>query len=458
MTIPAGTTIGSVVIEEKVSSGASGDVFVARQPGLERSVTVRRLRRDLLGSSSLVERFRREARLGARVLHPNVLQVFDLFADRGDYYLVTERVEGPTLQAILDGARKLPARIAVRIALEIARGLEEIQRRGIIHTDVRAEQVLISRWGEVKLAGLGCAREVTETDGPDPIEIGPCTAPEIQQGVEPHAEADVYSLAALLCEMLSGRSGSGTLRGAISARPRLGRILRRCLSERPSLRPRLPALRRALERSVGRGEADARIDIAAWMWEVQMLRPCSSESFVRAERETETAPPRPQERTAAPPLAPEPLAQPAQTPQPARKRPLVGSGRILPISLAAATLVVFALSFGFGEGGPEEEELPPVAAPPAASPAPVPAPPPVQELPAARAEPGRVSFVAVPWAEIRIDGQAPFLTPRAQPIELPPGEHEIVFRHPKFGEAQRSLLVRAGERRVVRHVFARIAP
>lgn len=69
-----------------------------------------------------------------------------------------------------------------------------------------------------------------------------------------------------------------------------------------------------------------------------------------------------------------------------------------------------------------------------------------------------MAFVAHPWAEIQIDEQAPFLTPRAAPIELAPGPHQLVFRHPRYGEVRESIVIRPGEQRLVRHVFAGAQP
>ena len=123
MTMPAGSVIGSIVVEEKLSSGATGEHYLGRQPALERTVALHKLPRNLSASPGVIERFQREARLGAQVLHPNLVQVFDLFSHRGDHYLVREHVEGAELSAVLERSGRLPARIVVRIVLELARAL-----------------------------------------------------------------------------------------------------------------------------------------------------------------------------------------------------------------------------------------------------------------------------------------------------------------------------------------------
>ncbi len=423
MTIPSGTAIGSIVVAEKISSGAAGDLYLARQPGLERNVALRKLRRDLLVSPGIMERFRREARLGAQALHPNVVQVFDLFAHRGDHYLVTEHVDGADLRAVLERTGRVPPRIATRIALEMVRGLEELHRRGILHCDLRPENVLLSRWGEVKLTGLATARQLGEAEPPSPPEPTPYTAPELRHDKSIDPQVDVFSLGAVLYELLTGRAPAEGRRLLVGVGPRLTRLIHRCLSQDPSRRPELAAIRRTLERSQARTAADSRITIATWFWDVRMLRTKTPE-----------------------------LPEPEPPPHPARAR--IPRMPRLALPAAAAGLVILALLIRLGGSSDEQaepteiESLPPVSAvrPP------TPKPPPI-----VRGEPAEVAFVVHPWAEIQVDELPPFLTPRAEPVELAPGQHELVFRHPRYGEVRKSLEVKPGERRVVRHMFQRPA-
>jgi serine/threonine protein kinase len=424
MTIPSGTAIGSIVVTEKISSGAAGDLYLARQPGLERSVALRKLRRDLLVSPGIMERFRREARLGAQTLHPNVVQVFDLFAHRGDHYLVTEHVDGADLRAVLERAGRVPPRIATRIALEMVRGLEALHRRGILHCDLRPENVLLSRWGEIKLTGLATARQLGEAEPPSPPEPTPYSAPELRhdKGIDP--QVDVYSLGAVLHELLTGRAPAEGRRLLVGARPRLARLIHRCLSQEPSRRPELAAIRRTLERSLARTAADSRIAIATWFWDVRLLRTKTPE-----------------------------LPEPEPPPQPARARSLRMPRLTLPAA-AAAGLVILALLIRLGGSSDEQAELTEIESlPPVSAVRPSTPEPPL----AVRGEPAEVAFVAHPWAEIQVDELPPFLTPRAEPLELAPGQHELVFRHPRYGEVRKSLEVKPGEQRVVRHMFQRPA-
>src|SRR5262245_31247271 len=175
--IPQGGSIGSLLIEERLASTGSGELLLARQPGLGRRVLVRSLRHECLDNPRLVERFRREGRMAARLIHPNVQQVFDLFAWRGDHYLVLEHVAGESLRALLDASRS-PADVGLQIGLELARGVEALHRAGVVHTDLRAETVRVGQLGEVKICGLAWARSEGESVLGSP-QASASTAPEL---------------------------------------------------------------------------------------------------------------------------------------------------------------------------------------------------------------------------------------------------------------------------------------
>src|SRR5262249_22135672 len=147
--------VGSLLFDERVPSSGPADVLVARQPGLDRRVRVKILRRESLVDAARVAKLRREARMAARACHPNVQQVCDLFAWQGDHYLVLEYVEGESLGAWLERLGAPPREVASCLALELARGLEALHAAGIVHADLRPENPRVGRWGEVKLEGLG---------------------------------------------------------------------------------------------------------------------------------------------------------------------------------------------------------------------------------------------------------------------------------------------------------------
>jgi serine/threonine-protein kinase len=412
-----GLAIGSILIEEKLETSGSGEVWLGRQPALDRRVLVRKLRRDLVGSPrGAVDAFQREARLGAALYHPNVVGVFDCFAVRGDHYLVSEYVDGVDLGRSLATAPTVPRLVALRIALEIARGVVELHVRQIVHADLRPGHVLLSRWGEVKLKGLACARRVGE-DAPGPTPSA-YTAPEVVRGEAILAPADVFALGAILRELLAGR-------GAPMTRPRRRRfgaagLADRCMADDPAKRPSAREVVAGLEAALGAAAAaDGRFAIAVWLWESRIVRPRIDVG-----------------------AAHEAVAADVVEARPRRRRwPILAGATAGAATVAAAAALAWLLPTGTPAPAPVAER----AATPAVS---APAP----------GTPARISFVAHPWAEIRVGDRPPFTTPRAQPLELAPGSYTIVFRHPRFGEEKRTLTFAAGERSTVRHVFAPAEP
>jgi hypothetical protein len=382
------------VIEEKITSTASGEVLLARQPGLGRRVLVRTLRRDCLGTPGLVERFRREARMAARVSHPNVQQAFDLFAWHGDHYLVLEHVEGESLRTWLERLGAPPLQVGRTIALELARAVEALHAAGLVHADLRAENVRIGRWGEVKLGSLEWARGANEVGVAAPAP-SLCTAPEIEAGSPPDPRSDVFALATASAELLGARG--------------LTRELRRARHSDPAKRPDAAALRARLERDLGAiAPAAARAQIAAWLLQ-------------RSDEKTQPAP----------------LRQ--------RRTWFSSAARGAALAGVAAGLVAALL---LSRGAVQRDAPAPDATPAQVE-------PPSVDAGSAAPEPALLRFAVFPWGEVRIDGGEAFLTPRAAPVELSPGVHRIEIAHPTLGRALREVDLAAGEKQTLRHVFDR---
>jgi serine/threonine-protein kinase len=425
MTQPRGTPLGSLIIDEQVSTSAGVELYLGRQPALDRWVSVRKLPADQLTDSGAVERFLRGARLGARVIHPNLLQVFDCFALRGEYYAILEQVEGIDLATLRDGPVPIPRRVALSIGLEIARGLAALHARRIAHCALAPERVQISRWGEVKLLDLGDARDLDDESPPGPVAAGPYSAPEVSAGVALDPCADLYSLGAMLHELLQGaRPGSGG-RSLWGLDPRLALFLRRCLSPSPERRPEARGAIRRLRSLLRSGASDeCRAEIAAWLWESRLHREGGDaagdiEPSRRALR-----------RSLLDPLGS--LAGRLNTRSLARAR--------IPLAIGAGIATGVLLFNVAGDRGdtPDERPMPPVSA--------------------AGGDAASVSFAVYPWAEISIETGPTFLTPRAAPVELAPGRYEVALTHPRYGVVHRTIEVAPGETKLVRHVFDQVHP
>lgn len=200
---------GRYVLDRPLGHGGMATVYLAHDEELDRSVAVKLLAEHLAGDAAFRERFLREARLAARLSHPNVVGVYDAGEDeRGRPYIVMEHVEGQTVDALLRERGPLPAGEAVAIALQACHGLAHAHSAGLIHRDVKPQNLLLREDGTVKVADFGIAR-AAETTALTQIGtvLGTAAylAPEQAAGEEVTPATDVYGLGAVLYELLTGR-------------------------------------------------------------------------------------------------------------------------------------------------------------------------------------------------------------------------------------------------------------
>jgi serine/threonine protein kinase len=223
-------------VTQLLGKGGMGEVFLAEHPLLARPVAIKRFvyaagKGD--DEATARARFLREGQALARLGHHNIVQVHDLFEHRGQTCMVLEYVDGFDLSALMtQGA--LPVDVACVVALKVAEALEHAHFAGIVHRDVKASNVMMSRAGEVKLMDFGIAKQ----DLMDPMTrtgmvVGTpiYVAPEVLAGGEADARSDLYALGALMYLMLSGRrpfehANSENLFALILAGryPRLGKV------------------------------------------------------------------------------------------------------------------------------------------------------------------------------------------------------------------------------------------
>jgi serine/threonine-protein kinase len=298
-------SIGSFAVERELGSGGMGLVLLGRHVPLDRLAVLKRLRPEFAANQELVQRFAREARAAAAVHHQNVVAVYDWIAWRGEHYIAQEYVDGADLRAVLAQAGRLPWRIAALVALELARGLEAIHARGTVHRDLKPANVLLGRAGEVKIADFGIALEATSDGLTRPgLTIGtpPYTAPEQLVGERADSRSDLFALGVVLYEMLAGvpphrESGAGEsqalltrmqkerytpLRKAAGDAPRwLARLVRSLLRGKPRARPAsAQRVRRTLEQRLRVFPAEARLELASWLWEEGVFQPREGDTVV----------------------------------------------------------------------------------------------------------------------------------------------------------------------------------
>ncbi len=195
-------------LEELVGSGGMSSVFRAHDVQLDRSVAIKILLGRFIDDAEYVERFRREARAVAQLSHPNIVTVIDRGEDEGRQYIVFEYVEGENLKELIVRTGRLPLRSAIELALAVADGLAFAHERGLVHRDVKPQNVLLSRGGEVKVTDFGIARSLDVDHGVTQtgtvMGTGEYLAPEQASGQPVSAATDVYSLGVVLWELLTG--------------------------------------------------------------------------------------------------------------------------------------------------------------------------------------------------------------------------------------------------------------
>ncbi len=205
---PGDLIAGRYELEELVGSGGMSTVFRARDAGLDRRVALKILHERYGDDPESVERFRREARAVAQLSHPNVVTVIDRGEDAGRQYIVFEHVEGENLKELVRRTGRLPVRRALELVIPVADGLAFAHERGLVHRDVKPQNVLLSREGEVKVTDFGIARSLDVEHGVTQtgtvVGTGEYLAPEQARGQPVSPATDVYSLGIVLWELLAG--------------------------------------------------------------------------------------------------------------------------------------------------------------------------------------------------------------------------------------------------------------
>ena len=219
MPLSPGSRLGSYEILAPLGSGGMGEVYRARDRKLDRDVAVKVLPESVAKDADALSRFEREAKAVAALSHPNILAIHDFGSQDGTAYAVMELLEGETLRGKID-AGPVSQRQAVDWTLQIAKGLSAAHEKGVVHRDLKPENVFVTKDGHVKILDFGLAKRV-ETASPADETSAPTgsghtapglvmgtvgyMSPEQVRGLPVDHRSDVFSLGAILYELLSGR-------------------------------------------------------------------------------------------------------------------------------------------------------------------------------------------------------------------------------------------------------------
>ncbi|HIQ01795.1 MAG TPA: serine/threonine protein kinase, partial [Anaerolineales bacterium] len=261
---------------ELVGSGGMAMVYKGVDTLLHRPVAIKVLREAYASDPAFLARFQREARAAAQLDHPNVVTVYDVGQDGEQHYIVMEYVDGEDLKTLVRREGQLGVDRAVDIAAQIAAGVGHAHKAGIIHCDIKPQNVLVTQEGVVKVTDFGIARALSESGMTDSEVVWGSPlyfSPEQAAGERPTPASDVYSIGVVLYEMLAGAPPFQAEKPAalalmhireeplpLSTRnphvpPQLDWIVRKVLSKEPSARYRTAEqLALVLREYRGRGE------------------------------------------------------------------------------------------------------------------------------------------------------------------------------------------------------------
>ena len=195
-------------IIKSIGEGGMANVYLAYDTILERNVAVKVLRGDLSTDEKFVRRFQREALQAARITHENIVDVYDVGEDNGEYYIVMEYVEGKHLKSLLKKRGKLTIPEVVDIMLQVTSGLSVAHDQYIIHRDIKPQNIMILENGLVKLTDFGIAVAMNSTQLTQTNSVMGSVhylPPEQANGKGATLQSDIYSLGILMYELLTGK-------------------------------------------------------------------------------------------------------------------------------------------------------------------------------------------------------------------------------------------------------------
>lgn len=193
-------------IINKIGTGGMADVYKAMDLTLGRNVAIKVLKPEFSEDLNFVTKFRTEAQSAAGLEHPNIVNIYDVGSENGMHYIVMECVEGITLKTYIEKKGQLSFKETVSIAIQVGRGIEAAHNKGIIHRDIKPQNIIISTEGKVKVTDFGIARVANaNTISSDVMGSVHYSSPEQARNGFVDGKSDIYSLGIVMYEMVTGR-------------------------------------------------------------------------------------------------------------------------------------------------------------------------------------------------------------------------------------------------------------
>ena len=196
---------GRYQVLSKIGAGGMADVYKAKDCMLNRYVAVKVLKKEYREDENFVKKFRSEAQAAAGLLNPNIVNVYDVGEDRGLNYMVMELVEGITLKEYIERKGRLSHKETISIAIQMCSGIGAAHASGIIHRDIKPQNIIISKDGKVKVTDFGIAKAITSnTVSTNAMGSVHYTSPEQARGGIVDEKSDLYSAGITMYEMITG--------------------------------------------------------------------------------------------------------------------------------------------------------------------------------------------------------------------------------------------------------------
>jgi serine/threonine-protein kinase len=411
--------IGNCRIVEEIASGGMAVVYRAVQDPLGRTVAIKALKTSAAQEENVVTRFEREAKSLANLQHENIIHVYDYIRERGAMFIVMEYVQGIDLYDLLEKGGRLPYDVAAIIAMQVARALDYVHYRGIVHRDVKPANIMIARTGAVKVMDFGIARDTSFADLTEAgtgIGTPAYMSPEQVLGDKLDARSDIFSLGVVLYQMLTGskpfiedekKSAMHKIRlekheSARKLNPEIPRelnnVIDKCLEKQPRDRWRsaqhmVMALERFLAKHV---EMNHHARLVLFLKGQGVITDLEAEEYLNPQ---------------------------AQGVGGALQQPNLAARNVVRAGIVAHVIAFGVLMLFLGL-----IHVAPLNATPRSEPTIL-----------KEAKRGYVRVDASPWARISVDGKDAGVTPVGRPLELAEGAHTIRFEHDWYEPVERTI-------------------